>query len=223
MSRSLWADAYVVGGEVTTLVGLALKAAWAAWRAVAADRPPGRPPSQAVPARHPRRHGADADRVPAARQPVHAEYAEAVRWLCWLGFALAPPGRGARGRAVPAVLDRDLRILPAASPTSRRHPISRRWRTNTPRKPFDGMPPPDASWPQYRELEGAGLLHAFAAKRATRCWASSPCSPRCCRTTVCRSRCARVSSSPGPTVAPVRAFGCCARPNTRRGSWARPG
>jgi hypothetical protein len=92
LARSLWADAYLVDGAVAALTGVALQPLLGgtaiAWLLT------GRPVD---------RHRKAFLRLTRARTAamlaehgtltahVHAEYREAVRWLGWLGFDIAPP------------------------------------------------------------------------------------------------------------------------------------
>jgi hypothetical protein len=91
LARSLWADAYVIDGEVAAIAGLVVQPMLGGvampWLLT------GRPVD---------RHARAFLRLTRARTAamraahgtlvaeVHAEYREAVRWLGWLGFALAP-------------------------------------------------------------------------------------------------------------------------------------
>jgi hypothetical protein len=91
LARSLWTDAYIFDGEVAALTGVALQPLLGgtaiAWLLT------GRPVD---------RHRKAFLRLTRARTQamlvehgtltahVHAEYREAVRWLAWLGFEIAP-------------------------------------------------------------------------------------------------------------------------------------
>jgi hypothetical protein len=92
MSRALWADAYLIDGEVAALVGLStnslLGGTGSPWLFT------GRPVD-----RH-RKNFLRLTRAGVARMRaecpmlvnyVHADYREAIRWLQWLGFTITPP------------------------------------------------------------------------------------------------------------------------------------
>jgi GNAT superfamily N-acetyltransferase len=167
MARSLWADAYLIDGEVAALVGLAvdslLGGIGAPWLLT------GRPVD-----RHRKlflqetRRGVARMRAefPRLANHVHAEYGEAIRWLRWLGFAIGPPQpRGSHGAPFRRFSIGDLRVAPCRVADLEAAPdfpaLADEYAAET---HLDGMPPPNARWPQYHALEDAGLLTAFAAK-----------------------------------------------------------
>jgi hypothetical protein len=92
MARSLWAEAYVVDGEVAAIVGLALGSVLGG---------PGVPWLLTGPAceRHRKTFLVESRRQVARMRArilplvnfVHADYQRAQRWLAWLGFTLEPP------------------------------------------------------------------------------------------------------------------------------------
>ena len=99
LARSVWADAYLADGEVAALVGLVLQPL------VGGTAMPWLLTGRAVD-----RHRKDFLRLSRTRTRamaaahgtlvahVHADYVQAVRWLGWLGFEIAPPGPlGPRG------------------------------------------------------------------------------------------------------------------------------
>ena len=99
LARSVWADAYLADGDVAALMGLAVQPL------VGGTAMPWLLTGRAVD-----RHRKDFLRLTRARVSemvaahgtliahVHADYAQAVRWLAWLGFEIAPPGPlGPRG------------------------------------------------------------------------------------------------------------------------------
>jgi GNAT superfamily N-acetyltransferase len=97
---------------------------------------------------------------------VHAEYAEAIRWLRWLGFAIGPPQpRGPHGAPFRPFSIGALRIAACRVADIEASPdfpaLADEYAAES---LIDGMPSPLARWPQYRALEAAGLLSVFAAK-----------------------------------------------------------
>lgn len=167
MSRSLWAQAYVIDGEVAALVGLAINSllggVGAPWLLT------GQPVD-----RHPKlflqetRRGVACMRgeFPRLANHVHAEYGEAIRWLRWLGFAIGPAEpKGPHGAPFRRFSIGDLRITSCRVADLEAAPdfpaLADEYAAET---HLDGMPPPNARWPQYHALEDAGLLSAFAAK-----------------------------------------------------------
>ena len=92
IERSLWAEAYVVEGEVAAIVGLALANVLGG---------PGVPWLLTGPAceRHRKAFLIESRRQLARMRArvlplvnfVHADYRRAQRWLAWLGFTLEPP------------------------------------------------------------------------------------------------------------------------------------
>jgi hypothetical protein len=92
IARSVEADAYLVEGEIAALMGLALQPI------VGGVAMPWLLTGRAV-----ERHRKTFLRLTRARTQamlaahgtlvaeVHAEYGQAVRWLAWLGFEIAPP------------------------------------------------------------------------------------------------------------------------------------
>jgi hypothetical protein len=99
IARSLWTDAYMVDGEVAAILGLAplslLGARASLWLITGSpvDR------NRKAFLRLCRARVAEVRAVwPVLIDYVHAEYAEAHRWLRWLGFTVGPPERyGALG------------------------------------------------------------------------------------------------------------------------------
>lgn len=90
LSRSLWADAYLVDGEVAALMGLILSSLIGGiampWLMTGA------------PVEHHRREFMQLTRTRTQEMlaeygmlvcNVHAEYARSIRWLRWLGFEIA--------------------------------------------------------------------------------------------------------------------------------------
>lgn len=167
MSRALWADAYLIDGEVAALVGLStnslLGGIGSPWLFT------GRPVD---------RHRKDFLRLtragvarmraecPVLVNHVHADYRQAIRWLEWLGFTVAPPqlfgplgapfcrasiGEKVVIQAVPvAEIERAPNFPVLAAEYAAELLI-------------DGMPPPSAKWAAYRQLEAQGLLHVLRA------------------------------------------------------------
>ena len=91
LARSLWADAYLAGGEVTALVGLALQpmVGGVAMPWLLTGRPVDRHRKAFLRLTRARTRALLAEHGTLVAH-VHADYREAVRWLAWLGFALAP-------------------------------------------------------------------------------------------------------------------------------------
>jgi hypothetical protein len=92
MARSLWTDAYLIDGEVAAILGLALPSMTgrlaSLWlvTGVPVDR------NRKAFLRLCRARLAEVRRHwPVLVDYVHAEYAEAHRWLRWLGFTIGPP------------------------------------------------------------------------------------------------------------------------------------
>ena len=95
LARSLWAETYLVDGEVAAIMGLAVSSVIGGH---------GVPWLLTGPAceRHKRRFMVESRRQVArmlAQAPplinyVHADYGRAVRWLGWLGFSIDPPLNG---------------------------------------------------------------------------------------------------------------------------------
>ena len=92
LARSIWADAYLAGGEVAALVGLALQplVGGVAMPWLLTGRPVDRHRKAFLRLTRARTHEMLAEHGTLVAE-VHAEYREAVRWLAWLGFTLAPP------------------------------------------------------------------------------------------------------------------------------------
>lgn len=91
LARSVWADAYIVDGEVAALVGVALQplvgGVATAW--LLTGRPVDRYAKTFLQLTRSRTQAMLAEHGTLIAH-VHAEYREAVRWLAWLGFELAP-------------------------------------------------------------------------------------------------------------------------------------
>src|SRR5690242_18685418 len=167
MARSLWAQAYLIDGEVAALVGLAvgsvLGGIGAPW--LLTGRPVGRHRKLFL---QETRRGMARMRAefPQLANHVHAEYAEAIRWLRWLGFAIGPPQpRGPHGAPFRPFSIGALRIAACRVADIEASPdfpaLADEYAAES---LIDGMPSPLARWPQYRALEAAGLLSVFAAK-----------------------------------------------------------
>ncbi len=92
LARSVWADAYVVGGEVAALVGVAMQplVGGVAMPWLLTGRPVDRHRKAFLRLTRSRTRRMLAEHGTLVAE-VHAEYREAVRWLTWLGFTLAPP------------------------------------------------------------------------------------------------------------------------------------
>ena len=92
LARSVWADAYLAGPEVAALVGLALQplVGGVAMPWLLTGRPVDRHRKAFLRLTRARTRRMLAEHGTLVAE-VHAEYREAVRWLAWLGFTLAPP------------------------------------------------------------------------------------------------------------------------------------
>lgn len=92
LARSVWADAYLVDGEVAALVGLALQplVGGVAMPWLLTGRPVDRYRKAFLRLTRARTRRMLAEHGTLVAE-VHADYREAVRWLAWLGFTLAPP------------------------------------------------------------------------------------------------------------------------------------
>ncbi len=92
IARSLWADAYLIDGEVAAILGLALPSLTG--RLASLWLVTGLPVDRNRKAflRLCRARLVEVRRQwPVLVDYVHAEYAEAHRWLRWLGFTIGPP------------------------------------------------------------------------------------------------------------------------------------
>jgi hypothetical protein len=91
LARSLWADAYLADGEVAALTGLAMQpmAGGVAMPWLLTCRPVDRHRKAFLQLTRARTLGMLAEHGTLVTH-VHADYREAVRWLAWLGFILAP-------------------------------------------------------------------------------------------------------------------------------------
>ena len=91
LARSLWTDAYLADGEVAALAGLAMQpmAGGVAMPWLLTGRPVDRHRKSFLRLTRARTRAMLAEHGTLVAH-VHADYREAVRWLAWLGFALAP-------------------------------------------------------------------------------------------------------------------------------------
>ena len=91
LARSLWADAYLVDGEVAALAGLAIQplVGGVAMPWLLTGRPVDRHRKAFLRLTRSRARRMLAEHGTLVAE-VHADYREAVRWLAWLGFTLAP-------------------------------------------------------------------------------------------------------------------------------------
>lgn len=92
LARSAWADAYFADGEVAALVGVAMQPllGGVAMPWLLTGRPVDRHRKAFLRLTRARTRQMLAEHGTLVAE-VHAEYREAVRWLAWLGFTLAPP------------------------------------------------------------------------------------------------------------------------------------
>jgi hypothetical protein len=92
LARSLWTDAYIIDGEVAALAGVALQplVGGVAMPWLLTGSPVDRHRKAFLQLARARTQAMLAEHGRLVAQ-VHAEYREAVRWLAWLGFAIAPP------------------------------------------------------------------------------------------------------------------------------------
>jgi hypothetical protein len=92
LQRSLWADAYLIESEVAAISGLALGSLLGreATLWLLTGTPVNRHKKDFL--RLTRQRLAEVHRQwPVLVNYVHADYREALRWLEWLGFTIAPP------------------------------------------------------------------------------------------------------------------------------------
>jgi hypothetical protein len=92
LARSVWADAYLADGEVAAILGLVVQplVGGTAMPWLVTGQPVGRHRKAFLRLTRARTHRMMAEHGLLVAE-VHAEYREAVRWLRWLGFELAPP------------------------------------------------------------------------------------------------------------------------------------
>lgn len=162
LDRSLWAEAYLVDGEVAALMGVILPSLLGG----------GDPVAWLMTGTPVDRCRKDFLRITRARVAemlaahgtltcnVHAEYAGAIRWLRWLGFTVEPPAplfcRATirKGLSVQASSVATLEASPAFQPLLAEYGAE---------SALVGLPPPSAKLEQYRALEAAGALHVISA------------------------------------------------------------
>jgi GNAT superfamily N-acetyltransferase len=171
LAHALWADAYLIDGEVAAIVGLStdslLGGRLVAWMLT------GRPVD---------RHRKSFLRLTRGRVremlkhhhtltcSVHAEYAKAIRWLRWLGFDLAPARptgpNGAlfheatlRRRGPVSIQDSTIAALEAADN------LPALLAEYADEAAIDGLPAPASRIETYRHLEQVGALHTISAVR----------------------------------------------------------
>jgi hypothetical protein len=92
LARSLWADAYLAEGEVAAIAGLCMPSLLgpiaSLW--LVTGKPVDRHRKEFLALTRQRVAEVRKD-WPVLVDYVHADYAEALRWLHWLGFTIAPP------------------------------------------------------------------------------------------------------------------------------------
>jgi GNAT superfamily N-acetyltransferase len=168
LSRSLWAHAYLIDGEVAAIVGLVpsslLSGEGCPWLLT------GRPVD-----RHKRlfleetRRGVErmAAEFPVLVNRVHAEYPQAIAWLRRLGFVIGPAEPyGPKGEPFRrAERRRGLHIGPTTIDAIEAAPNLRAIaREFTAESLAPGLPRTAPNWAAYRGLEAAGMLHPIAAR-----------------------------------------------------------
>jgi GNAT superfamily N-acetyltransferase len=176
LSGALWAETYIADGEVAAMVGLnagsLLAGIGVPW--MLTGTPVDRRARDFL-----RLTRAGVTRMrnqfPRLTNIVHAEYAGAIRWLRWLGFAVAPPQpvppfgapfcRFEMETAMPALSAAEgMTVQPssvagiAAAPN-----FGELMEEYAAEGAIEGLPPPIFRMEIYRHLEAAGLLHAFSA------------------------------------------------------------
>jgi GNAT superfamily N-acetyltransferase len=168
MSRSLWAEAYVIDGEVAAIVGLAVDSILAGIGApwLLTGRPVDRHPKLFL--QQTRRGLARMSaEFPVLVNQVHAEYTGAIRWLRWLGFEIGPAKPyGPKGEPFcRAVWRKGLHIGPTSIAEIEAAPnlgaLSQEFATES---LAPGLPRTAPNWAGYRGLEAAGMLHPIAAR-----------------------------------------------------------
>jgi GNAT superfamily N-acetyltransferase len=166
LERSIWAEAYLVDGEVAAIVGLGLSSLIGGH---------GVPWLLTGPAceRHKRRFLVESrhqvDRMLAECErlvgSVHAGYGRAVRWLKWLGFAIAPAVNGfhpfemCRGLDLRSCSVADLPEMAGFGAFAAEYAAE---------SAIDGLPLPAARLANYLPLERVGALHTIRAAVAGR-------------------------------------------------------
>jgi GNAT superfamily N-acetyltransferase len=169
LSRAVWAEAYLVQGQVAAIVGVSIGSL------LGEEATPwlvtGRPVD-----RHKRaflrltRAGVARmlRQFPVLINHVHAEYTEALRWLRWLGFTIERPApHGLRDelfcrvclRKGVAVQDSSVTEIESAARFRR---LAAEYAAES---AIAGLPPPSAKRDAYLHLERSGLLHMISATR----------------------------------------------------------
>ena len=169
LARALWADTYLVDGEVAAIAGVSVESLLG-----------GRVTAWLLTGRPVDRHAKSFVRLTRGRSQemlarhgnvtcnVHAGYAAAIRWLRHLGFSISPARPlGPNGalfheatlckRGPVAVRAADVAAIESAASFPA---LALEYAEET---HLPGMPPPLARWPAYRALEEAGVLSVFGA------------------------------------------------------------
>jgi GNAT superfamily N-acetyltransferase len=169
LDRAAWAEAYLVAGEVAAIAGVSIGSLLGAeaipWLVT------GRPVE-----RHKRAFlrltRAGVARIlrqfPVLINHVHAEYAEALRWLRWLGFTIERPApHGPRGELFcraflcKGIVIRDSSVAEVES-AARFRRLAAEYAAES---AIAGLPPPSAKRDAYLRLERSGVLHMISATK----------------------------------------------------------
>jgi GNAT superfamily N-acetyltransferase len=169
LDSALWADAYLVDGEVAAIAGVSIGSLLGGeaipWLVT------GRPVERC------RREFLRQTRAGVARMlrqfpvlcnHVHAEYTEAIRWLRWLGFTIeAPAPRGPRGELFcRASLSKGIFIKDSSVTEVESARCFRKLAVEyAAESAIAGLPPPNAKREAYLRLEQSGVLHMISATK----------------------------------------------------------
>jgi GNAT superfamily N-acetyltransferase len=171
LARSLWAETYLVDGEVAAIAGLAvanvLGSVGSPW--LVTGRPVDRRKKLFLRETRRRVERMTAE-FPVLVSHVHADYSQAIAWMRWLGFMVGPPQpygpmgspfRRAMLASGPLTIGPGSIDALAAAPT-----IDALLLEYAEEGAIDGLPRPWPRWDLYRAIEARGHLHVIAAEVA---------------------------------------------------------